>query len=47
MIAYEATWWHDCGEFSEIFETLEEAKHKCQREQDMGAYKVKIEKVQL
>jgi hypothetical protein len=45
MIGYESIWWHDCGCFSEVFDTMEEAKRKCQREEDMGAYKTQIKKV--
>jgi len=47
MDLYEATWWEDCGCSSETFETFEEAKKKCYRKQDMGAYKTMIKKVKL
>ena len=45
MTAYKATWWHDCGAFSDIFDTLAEARQKLNRECDMGAYKTLIEEV--
>jgi len=43
---YEATWWHDSGCYSDTFDTAGEARRKCMREEEMGAYKYTIKRLQ-
>lgn len=42
---YELTWWTDAGAFSEVFDTLEEARSKRNRVEDMGAIKWTIKRL--
>lgn len=45
MTAYELTWWTDAGAFSEVFDTLEEARSKRNRVEDMGYIEWTIKRV--